>query len=340
MRKSFGYTRALTRAGDLVEASTYVKPSQSVVLKYGMGDGPQVRRPGDVGLARERILVPHSRNLALTQGINRNSYGNVPGGVAARLAREALGQRAKRRIAGRWGVYKGELDIGGSRVMGYIARPPRGEAPIGKKGRSIVVNLGRPRVLLVAIDQARYQPLMQAPYDAAVNEAVARIPGLIRRSSGTPSNTGRPAAGCAASTPERRDLKGVTGRGRRSRDAAPRPRPPRPDARRACPGRLPAAGGLALPGQEPVALARARRAGLVRRAGLPRWNPRRGRLARDRVLAPRRGRAPRPCRHRPRQVRGTPDLQPGPGPAWGLQGGLLGRAGSRGRGAALTAPGP
>lgn len=36
MRRAFGYTRALTRGGDLVEASTYVKPSQSVVLKYGM----------------------------------------------------------------------------------------------------------------------------------------------------------------------------------------------------------------------------------------------------------------------------------------------------------------
>lgn len=123
MRRAFGYTRALTQAGDLVEASTFVKPSQSIVLKYGMGDGPQLRRPGDVGPARERILVPQWRNLTLTQGINRNSYGNVPGGVAACLAREALGQRAKRRVAGRWGVYKGEVDVGGSRIMGYIARP-------------------------------------------------------------------------------------------------------------------------------------------------------------------------------------------------------------------------
>jgi hypothetical protein len=52
--------------------------------------------------------------------------------------------------------------------MGYIARPPRGEAPIGKNGRSTAVNLGRPRVLLVSIQQATYEPLMQALYDAAV----------------------------------------------------------------------------------------------------------------------------------------------------------------------------
>lgn len=42
-----------------------------------------------------------------------------------------------------------------------------------------MVNLGRPRVLLVAIQQATYQPLMQAPYDAAVKAAVNRIPGLM-----------------------------------------------------------------------------------------------------------------------------------------------------------------
>lgn len=179
MRGAFGYKCALTRSGGEVSAELFVKPSQSVVLKYALGDGPQIRRPGDVGLAKERILVPHWRNLALTQGINRNSYGNLPGGVAARLAREAAGTTAKRRVAGRWGVYRGELDVGGSRITGFIARPPRGEAPIGKGGRSIVVNLGRPRVLLVAIDQAQYRPVLQPGYDAAVRAAVARVPDLM-----------------------------------------------------------------------------------------------------------------------------------------------------------------
>lgn len=80
MRGAFGYKRALTRTGDEISAELFVKPSQSVVLKYAMGDGVQTRRPGDVGLAKERILVPHWRNLALTQNINRNAYGNLPGG--------------------------------------------------------------------------------------------------------------------------------------------------------------------------------------------------------------------------------------------------------------------
>jgi len=179
MRRSFGYTRALGKNRDQVEADVYTLPSQSIVMKYGMGDGPQIRRPGDVGLAKNVIYVPNWKNLQLTQGINRNSFGNLPGGVAARLAREALGARAKRQRPGRWGVYKGEVDVGGSRVMGYIARPPRGTAPIGKNGRSIVVNLGRPRALLIAIQQASYKPRMQKPYDDAMKRQVGRIPALM-----------------------------------------------------------------------------------------------------------------------------------------------------------------
>jgi hypothetical protein len=131
----------------------FTRADQSIVMKYALGDGRQVRRPGDVGLARDRIYVPHWKNLQMTQGISRNQYGNVPGGVAARLAREAAGTRAKRRVAGRWGVYKGEVEVGGSRLMGYIARPGRDKAPRGKNGRMITVNLGRPRALLIAIDQ-------------------------------------------------------------------------------------------------------------------------------------------------------------------------------------------
>lgn len=179
MRRAFTYKRALSRTGDIVEAEVSVLPSQSIVMKYAMGSGPQTRRPGDVGLAKDGILVPYWKNLLDTQGISFNRYGNLPGGVAARLAREAAGTLGKRRVSGRWGVYKGELDIGVSRVAGFIARPFRGEAPIGKNGRSIVVNLGRPKILLGAIQEARYEPVMQAPYDEAVARAVARIPQLM-----------------------------------------------------------------------------------------------------------------------------------------------------------------
>ncbi|MBK3398073.1 hypothetical protein [Methylobacterium ajmalii] len=80
MSRAFGYTRALTRIGDVVSADFYTKPSQSIVLKYEMGDGPQIRRPGDVGLAQNRILVSNWRNLLLTQGITATLTETSPVG--------------------------------------------------------------------------------------------------------------------------------------------------------------------------------------------------------------------------------------------------------------------
>lgn len=42
------------------------------------------------------------------------------------------------------------------------------------------MNLGRPRALIVTIREARYDPIMQAPYDAAMLRAVNRIPALTQ----------------------------------------------------------------------------------------------------------------------------------------------------------------
>ncbi|MCJ2074420.1 hypothetical protein MKK68_01925 [Methylobacterium sp. E-016] len=66
MRKAFDYTRALSANRDEVEADLFVLPSQSIVMKYGMGSGPQIRRPGDVGLTKDTIYVPNWKNLQLT----------------------------------------------------------------------------------------------------------------------------------------------------------------------------------------------------------------------------------------------------------------------------------
>lgn len=80
---------------------------------------------------------------------------------------------------GRWGVYKGEITIEGSRLMGYIACPPRDKVPLGRGVCMITVNLGRPRALLIAIDQATYKPTMQEPYDWAVSRAVDMIRSIM-----------------------------------------------------------------------------------------------------------------------------------------------------------------
>lgn len=179
MARAWQYTRAFgpgTGSGDAVSADVFALDDQSIVLKYLMGDGPNVRMPGDVGLARQKILVPNRRALEATQGIKPNKFGNLPGGVAARLKREAAGTSAKRRARGRWGVYEGELHVGGSRIMGYIARPPRVRKPEGKGGRMIWVNQGRPRLLLAAIPRATYQPILQRRWVEAQQAALAAVP--------------------------------------------------------------------------------------------------------------------------------------------------------------------
>ncbi|MHC2001835.1 hypothetical protein ACYQR9_15550 [Methylobacterium sp. CM6241] len=178
MKRAWAYRRGLSkqrrRPGE-VSADTYVLDDQSIVMKFLVGDGPNVRRPGDVGLAKDRILLPNWRNLALTQGIRPDRHGNLPGSVAARLNREAGGTVAKRRVKGRWGVYKGEIPVGGSRLLGYIVRPPRVKAPLGKNGRMIWVNQGRPRILLVAV----HKSVLQVPYEVAVRDVMDGIPELM-----------------------------------------------------------------------------------------------------------------------------------------------------------------
>ncbi|ACB80045.1 hypothetical protein C0214_11010 [Methylobacterium sp. DM1] len=218
MVQGWQYRRSLAKNRDvgIVEAEAYLLPEQSTVMKYAMGDRRNVRLPGDVGLAQDRILLPHWRNLALTQGIRPNASHDLPGATMARLVRNSQGVYAKRSVPGRWGVYKGEVQVGGSRLMGYIARPPRVRAPVtdagtqqsvfsdrrGKmKSPTRMVNLGRPRILLIEARQAEYRPIMQDPWVAAnasarrnVNDLMARELAENIRHAGFKSYTGRLAA--------------------------------------------------------------------------------------------------------------------------------------------------
>ncbi|WHQ68632.1 hypothetical protein [Methylorubrum extorquens] len=196
MVNGWQYRRSLAKNRDagLVEAEAYVGDDQSAVLKYAMGDGENTRLPGDVGLAQDRILLPHWRNLLETQGIRPNASHDLPGATMARLIRNSQGVYAKRSVPGRWGVYKGEVKVGGSRLMGYIARPPRVRAPVTDAGtqRSLfvnkrgkvksptkVINLGRPRILLISIPRAEYRPVMQDPWVAANAAARRNVADLM-----------------------------------------------------------------------------------------------------------------------------------------------------------------
>ncbi|MFJ7441074.1 hypothetical protein ACIQW5_25850 [Methylorubrum thiocyanatum] len=197
MRQAWQYRRSLGKGRtvyDEVEAEAYVLDDQSAVLKYAMGQATNTRLPGDVGLAQDRVLVPHWKNLALTQGIRPNASHDLPGATMARLVRNSQGQYAKRSVPGRWGVYRGEVRVGGSRLMGYIARPPRVRAPVTDAGTqkttfadargkaktvSRVVNLGRPRILLVSIPKAEYRPVMQGSFEDAVAAARRNVADLM-----------------------------------------------------------------------------------------------------------------------------------------------------------------
>lgn len=82
-RRAFQYTRSLGKGrqpgSDGPSSSVFVMDDQSVVLKFLMGQGTNTRLPGDVGLARDHILLPMWKNLTDTQGIKPNRYGNLPG---------------------------------------------------------------------------------------------------------------------------------------------------------------------------------------------------------------------------------------------------------------------
>lgn len=189
-KRAFQYRRALGKGRGVsagVYSEFYVLPNQSVVFKYLMGMGQNVRLPGDVGLAQDRIYLPAYDNLAKTQGIRPNAQGNLPGGVMARLAREAEGNRNKRRRNGdSGGVFKKEVTINGVTSMAYINRPKRtytGETHAihnRRTGRFYTVRkptyTDRPRILMFSVPKALYDPILQAPWDNAVREALDAIP--------------------------------------------------------------------------------------------------------------------------------------------------------------------
>jgi len=84
--RAYQYTRALTRGtSDAVSADAFVLDDQSIVLKHLFGDGRNTRLPGDVGLAKEHILV-HGKMIKAyyrpraPPGANGTTAGRPPPG--------------------------------------------------------------------------------------------------------------------------------------------------------------------------------------------------------------------------------------------------------------------
>jgi hypothetical protein len=81
---SFRRARLSEAKLDNLQSAMTVLPVQSTYLKYVLGDGPNTRRPGDVGLARKHVWLPSTENIQKTMGI-RSKGGALPAGAAARI---------------------------------------------------------------------------------------------------------------------------------------------------------------------------------------------------------------------------------------------------------------
>lgn len=149
-----------------------------------MGAAENVRLPGDVGLANDRIYLAAWYSLAKTQGIKPDRHGNLPGSTMERLRREADNDRNNRRRGESGGVFKKEITVNGVTGMAYINRPKRsyGNEMVTlhncRNGNQVrkPTYTDRPRVLLYSIPKATYDPVLQSPWDNAVAEAIDMIP--------------------------------------------------------------------------------------------------------------------------------------------------------------------
>lgn len=209
--QGFAYRRALSKnrsVNDGFFSEFYVQDDQSIVLKYHLGAGNNVRYPGDVGLAQDRIWIPAWENLAKVQGIKPNQYGNLQGGVMARFVRESQGDvNKRRRNPNSGGIFKTTQTIAGVETDVYKSRPRRvrdNSAIPPKSGRYILRggedggfrkvfersdgseaqvprmrNEGAPKVLMYSISKANYAPTLQQAWDNEVRDAVDAIPDLM-----------------------------------------------------------------------------------------------------------------------------------------------------------------
>lgn len=146
---------------DEVSSAIKIRPDQSAILKYQLGLSDQLRRPGDVGLARHDVWIPIADNIRKVMGTRLQS-GNVPSGtvsaIKSRMAekppkipyqkygahlkkgrlgmstiefgmqtriRDAEQRRQRDGYKKRWGVWEGEIKVHGRPVKAVIGRPPR-----------------------------------------------------------------------------------------------------------------------------------------------------------------------------------------------------------------------
>jgi hypothetical protein len=174
--------------GNVNEISTAltVLPDQSTYLKYLFGADNGIRLPGDVGPATHHVYVPIWANLERYEGARPRYGGGMSRQLLTRLAREAglsgpppEGEKPfKRRGSkgrGRGQIFFGAPVVNGKqRQLGYWSRARR----VRVDGRW--VSPRGPRLLVAAVERARYQPVLVAPWDKAVSDAYATLEDRLR----------------------------------------------------------------------------------------------------------------------------------------------------------------
>jgi hypothetical protein len=92
-QKFFNYARSRKYSDftnvESLTSEVFVNEDMSPFLKYGFGDGPTERRPGDVGLANDRILIPDAANLSrviMLKGMAEHlGHGLIPADLMSKI---------------------------------------------------------------------------------------------------------------------------------------------------------------------------------------------------------------------------------------------------------------
>jgi hypothetical protein len=163
----------------LAEARVFWLDDQSAYAKYLFGDGEQIRKPGDIGPADKYIYVPIWANLSKYEGITPKYGANLP-----RNTLKAFGRRAGVTIAGE---------------RSGAAKTPRGKSGIfwaernGVRGfwsreRYMPVSVSGPRLpprapqpLVLAVEQTRHQPVLEAPWQRVMADQWELFPGRLKK---------------------------------------------------------------------------------------------------------------------------------------------------------------
>jgi hypothetical protein len=169
---------------DRVSSAIYIADQQSTYMKYLFGTGQNTRYPGDVGPADKKIFQPIWANLARYEGVNPLYGGGIPRNTLKSMARRAgnpilEADGTVRSVGSRSTTTRDRRKNGlfwGAPTFGGVKSQPG----IWSRGRKVNGRWDRgPRLLIAFTDKARYEPIMQAPWDAINARAMAEFPNFL-----------------------------------------------------------------------------------------------------------------------------------------------------------------